>query len=65
MTLKEARKKAGLSINDLALAVGVSPAAICRYEKGKRNPKVPIAKRIANILPAIAWYELVDIKKVS
>lgn len=59
LELKEARIKAGMSINALAKAVGVSPAAICRYEKGKRSPKLPIAKKIAAELN-VPWYVLVD-----
>ena len=64
MTLREARTKAGLSMQALAKAVGVSPAAICRYESGKRLPKLAIAKRIAKVL-GIKWYELIDDKKAG
>lgn len=45
-------------------AVGVSPAAICRYEQGLRTPNVRIAKKIGEVL-GIAWYELLDNKKAS
>lgn len=64
MTLKEARIKAGMSMQDLGKAAGISPAAICRYEHGKRSPKMLIAKRLALIL-GIEWYELMDNKKAG
>ena len=64
MNLKEAREKAGLSMQELGKAVGVSPAAICRYEQGKRNPKIQIAKRLAKVL-GLMWYDLIDVKKAG
>lgn len=63
MDIREARIKAGMSMQDLGKAVGVSPAAICRYEQGKRVPKTEIAKKIANEL-GLVWYELIDKKAV-
>lgn len=62
MTLKEAREKSGMTMQELAKAVGVTPAAICRYEQGKRTPTVTIAKRIAEVL-GLLWYELIDTQK--
>lgn len=64
MNLKEAREKAGMSMQELGNAVGVSPAAICRYEQGKRNPKIQIAKRLAKVL-GLMWYDLIDVKKAG
>jgi len=64
LNLKEAREKAGLSMQELGKAVGVSPAAICRYEQGKRNPKIQIAKRLAKVL-GLMWYDLIDVKKAG
>lgn len=61
MSLREAREKAGMSMQELAKLVGVSPAAICRYEQGKRIPKTQIAKRLAEVLNLV-WYELIDRK---
>lgn len=46
-----------MTIRALAEAVGVTPAAICRYENGQRIPKRPIAMRIADVL-GINWYEI-------
>lgn len=57
MILKEARKKAGMTLKALADAVGVTPATICRYENGQRVPKRQIAMRIAETL-SINWYEI-------
>jgi DNA-binding XRE family transcriptional regulator len=64
LELREAREKAGMSMMELGKAVGVSPAAICRYEQGKRTPKTDIAKKIAKIL-SLKWYDLIDNKKAG
>lgn len=64
LTIKEAREKAGMSMDDLAKAVGVTPVSICRYEHGQRIPKTPIAKRIADVL-GLVWYELIDDRKAG
>lgn len=59
MIIKQARESAGMTMQELAEAVGVSAAAICRYERGIRTPKLPIAKRIAKVL-GLPWYEVID-----
>ncbi len=59
--LKEARLKAGMTLQELAEKVGVSAAAINRYELGQRSPKIAIAKRISEVL-GLNWYDLVDNK---
>jgi transcriptional regulator with XRE-family HTH domain len=59
LTIKEARKQAGMTLKELAAAVGVSDVAICRYESGKRTPRPAIAKRIGKVL-GIPWYEALD-----
>ena len=59
MTFAEARHNAGLTMEELAGAAGVTPAAICRYEHGQRTPKTAIAKRLASVL-GVEWYELID-----
>lgn len=64
MKLKEARESAKMTIQALADAVGVTPAAICRYENGLRTPKIHIAKRIGEKLN-IPWYEIMDIDKTG
>ncbi len=62
MKLKEARERAGLSMEALAEKAGVTGATICRYEQGKRVPKITIAKRLGEIL-GIEWYEVMDTQK--
>ena len=64
MELKEAREKAGMTIYEIAEKVGVSAAAISRYEQGKRSPKLSIAKKIGIVLN-VPWYELIDNKKAG
>ena len=59
MTLKEARIAAGMTIAELAAAAGVSPAAISRYETGKREMRRRIAHRISGIL-SVPWYEIAE-----
>ena len=64
MRMKEARLNAGLTLAQLAAEVGVSAAAIQRYENGLRTPRIGIAKKIGAVL-GVPWYELVDNKKVK
>jgi len=49
MKLKDYRLKHGLTAEQLALAVGVTKATICRYEKGKRKPKDEIMRKISEV----------------
>lgn len=60
--MKEARVRAGMTIYELAERVGITPGAVSRYENGKRVPKIPIAKRIAQVL-GVAWYEIIDTER--
>lgn len=62
MTLKEARKMSGMSMQELGKAVGVTAVTICRYEHGSRTPDARTAKRIADVL-GLVWYELMDNKE--
>lgn len=64
MGMKEARERKGITQIDLARAVGVTVAAICRYENGVRTPSVAIAKRIEKVL-GIPWPEIVDNKSTA
>lgn len=48
--LKEARKKKGLTQNDVADAAGMNRAAYSNIEIGKRSPSVKLAKKIAEVL---------------
>ena len=44
--LIESRKKAGLTQKETAIEVGISTAAYCNIEVGKRNPSVKLAKAL-------------------
>ena len=48
--IRKERKKAGLDQAQLAEALGLSQTAICRFEKGSRNPSVLLLKKIASTL---------------
>lgn len=48
--IKIARKKAGLTQEDLGKAIGMSGVAIMRYEKGQREPNKGVIEKIANVL---------------
>ena len=45
--IKEVRKKKGLSLQQVADAVGVGNNTISRYETGKREPKLETWKKLA------------------
>lgn len=64
MRLKEAREQANMTQYELAKAAGVSVAAICRYEKGERTPRLRVAKRIGRIL-GIPWPEVIDNRRAG
>lgn len=49
-TLKEYRRKAGLTQEQTAEAVGINVLSYRRYEYGKRYPDVLTAIRIADVL---------------
>ena len=57
-TIKSARKDAGLTQNDLAVALGVNRATISKYESGVIDLPPSQAKKIAKILGVKNWYEL-------
>jgi transcriptional regulator with XRE-family HTH domain len=48
--LREARERAGLTQSDVARAIGVSPAAVSRWEAGKRRPSAATAARLGRLL---------------
>lgn len=60
--LRNARKGKGLSILETAQAVGISYSGYCNIELGKRNPSVPLAKRIAKVLD-VEWTTLFGERK--
>ncbi|WP_324825112.1 helix-turn-helix transcriptional regulator [Sinanaerobacter sp. ZZT-01] len=47
--LKQERKRLGLTQNDLAKKIGVSPQAICEWEKGRKFPRRPALDRLENL----------------
>ncbi len=49
-TLRTARKRAGYSPQELALAVGVNRSTIWRLEKGLRLPMHETAQRLEKLL---------------
>ena len=50
LNLKIARIRKGLSQNQLAEIVKVSPATISKLECGKLNPRIDVVKRLAKAL---------------
>ena len=48
--LRQARKRQDLTIHDLALASGVSPAWLSEVERGKDNARIGQLLHIANVL---------------
>lgn len=48
--LKEARKKKGLTVPDVAGKLGISASFYYKIEQGVRNPTIELAKQIADSL---------------
>lgn len=48
-SVKQLRKKTGISQADLARYVGVEPSAVCQWESGKLNPSGP-ALRVLELI---------------
>lgn len=57
--IKAARKKAGVTQEELGKKLGVSPSFVAQYETGKRNPKIETLQNLANAL-GVPVYELID-----
>ena len=49
MHLKEIRKRKGVSQKELAELLGITPSALCQYEKGKRTPKIALLIKISEV----------------
>ncbi|MBN1331366.1 ImmA/IrrE family metallo-endopeptidase [Candidatus Dojkabacteria bacterium] len=60
-TIREKRKKLGLSQDDLARLVGVASTTISMYEQGERKPELTVLKKIADAL-SIPLAELINIE---
>ena len=54
--IKEVRKKKGLSLQQVADAVGVGNNTISRYETGKREPKLETWQALANFFDVTVPY---------
>lgn len=65
--LKERRKAAGLTLEQLANAVGVCTSAVCLYESYKRIPDGFVVREIMRVLgvddPAEIGYTLTPAEK--
>ena len=57
-SIKETRKKHGLSQKELGRLIGVSGSMIGQYETEQRRPKIETIMRIASVL-GIEWTEIV------
>ncbi len=55
--IKYFRLKNGMTVEELADAIGCTKAAISLYENGEREPSIDICKKIAKVLN-IPWVEL-------
>ena len=50
LTLREARKRAGLGLPALSWRTGVDIPSLLRYEAGKTRPRIENAAKIAHVL---------------
>lgn len=57
--IRDARKKAGLTQEQLAIACNVATITIRQYETNKREPRYEQLKSIARVLK-VDWADLVD-----
>lgn len=56
LRLKEMREEAGLSMLQLAKEIGVSDAAICKWENGLAEPKITYLVRLAEFFDCTIDY---------
>ena len=56
--LKEIRKKRGMTQTDLAIAAGITPAAISQFESGTRHPKWSTLIKLSDALQVTTDYLL-------
>ena len=55
-TLQAARKGLGLTLEGLALQIGVTHVAVIRYESGESRPSIEVLRRWA----ALVGYEVME-----
>lgn len=48
--IKQKREDMGITQEDLALACGISQGYVTAIECGRKNPSLPLAKQIADVL---------------
>jgi len=54
----------GVSQRQLAMAIGVTPQAICLYTKGNRTPSLKVAQRIVKLTKGkVQWEDLIPPEK--
>lgn len=54
--LKKTREERGLSLQQLADAVGVTKQALSRYEKNYIQPRIPVLAELARVLGVTTDY---------
>lgn len=59
LNIRELRTRAGLTQEDIAAALGVTAAAVCQYESGKRRIAVSQLMPLKDAL-GCTWEELFD-----
>ena len=60
ITLLAARKMAGLTQRDFAIACGVSEGTVSRWEKGMKEPTISQARKIGEINNQDVWFNIHD-----
>ena len=66
--IKQAREQMGLSRNEFAKIIGVTPSAVSNYENGISSPKEPVMFSILSALKCDANYlfqDDIDIKNIG
>ena len=64
ITLIAARKMAGLTQREMALACGVSEGTVARWEKGIKDPTISQAKRIGEVC-GVDYDDIIFLPKVT
>lgn len=54
--IKELRKEKNLTLKELGQKVGMAASAICRYETGKREPKLETWNKLAEYFNVPTFY---------
>ncbi|GAW91714.1 helix-turn-helix domain-containing protein [Calderihabitans maritimus] len=56
--IRELRKEQGLTLNELAARIGISPSFLSAVERGQKKPSIPMVKKISEGLKVSAYYLL-------